>query len=256
VALPPILTRPLAAFFVISALAACGGRTIGIGVSSDSGFPTNAGSPVRDTGSTKDTAPPFLDSGRTVEADGAICIDLSPASWSLACTHDSDCTSLPSGPVCQGQCKNSCDGVPANTAGVARFTAATSSLGLIECACTMAPVPTCFQGVCTFCGETGSSSCFDAGGDGGSTEGSCPSALPAAGDACDGTLECEYGTDPDVRCDTVVTCTGGTWFTTQSPSSSDCATTNPATCPADYADVGTMCSDPDTTCVYPQARCS
>jgi hypothetical protein len=162
-----MLTRPLAAFLAISAFAACGGRTIGLGVGSDSGIATDSGAPVRDTGSPTDTAPPPLpDSGRQVEPDGAICIDLSPASWSLACTHDSDCTSLPRGPICQGQCKTSCDGVPANTAGVARFAAATVSLDLIECVCTMAPIPTCFEGACTFCGETGTSSCFDAGGDG------------------------------------------------------------------------------------------
>jgi hypothetical protein len=108
------------------------------------------------------------------------------------------------------------------------------------------------------CGGVQSGLSGDGGADQSSAEtgsGPCPGQAPNVGDSCEGTLECEYGSDPDVRCDVVVVCKGGQWAN-EFPAREACATTNPATCPASFSDVGKTCSPVDITCVYPEARCS
>ncbi len=91
----------------------------------------------------------------------------------------------------------------------------------------------------------------------------CPASPPAVGAPCDLTYECEYGTDPDVDCDTVYSCAADdagkaahTWFVSTKPLATGCSTTNAAACPASYADLGATCSSSGLTCTYPQARCS
>jgi hypothetical protein len=88
--------------------------------------------------------------------------------------------------------------------------------------------------------------------------GECPGALPSAGASCsDDQLACEYGNDPSISCDTVVTCTSGAWVVTQPGPSTPCSDVNPAACPATYADVpqGLSCLT-QADCYYPEARCS
>jgi hypothetical protein len=89
--------------------------------------------------------------------------------------------------------------------------------------------------------------------------GACPAALPAIGGACTGTLECEYGSAPDVSCDTVVECSAGSWAAKSSPSGASCqAAPNPAACPSSYATLVTQtsCTPEGTACDYPEANCT
>jgi hypothetical protein len=87
----------------------------------------------------------------------------------------------------------------------------------------------------------------------------CPMAAPTAGLPCSVTaLECEYGSDPSVACDTLVTCVSPVWHLDHGPATSGCNTTNSATCPVAFADVpvGTSCAGGiGLSCDYPQARC-
>jgi hypothetical protein len=89
--------------------------------------------------------------------------------------------------------------------------------------------------------------------------GPCPATLPADGTACSiSQLACEYGTDPALECDTVVTCAGGAWTTTQTPFAGGfCTTTSAPACPASVADVsqGSTCGGAFLQCDYPDARC-
>ena len=89
----------------------------------------------------------------------------------------------------------------------------------------------------------------------------CPSSPPSASipSSCsDPGVTCEYGSDPNPYCNTVATCTSGTW-SVQEPSPSGCPTPpNPTSCPATFASVpvGTHCGAlVGTTCEYPQGNC-
>jgi hypothetical protein len=86
----------------------------------------------------------------------------------------------------------------------------------------------------------------------------CPSAAPAAGAGCTGTLVCEYGSDPAVSCDIVARCESGQWTVTPPAGGAECATTSAPECPASFADLSTQdaCHPVDALCFYPQARCS
>jgi hypothetical protein len=86
----------------------------------------------------------------------------------------------------------------------------------------------------------------------------CPLTAPAAGGACAGdSLECEYGNDPSVACDSVLTCTSGAWVVTRPAPSTPCSDMNRAACPAAYSDLTEGSSCPvEVDCYYPQARCS
>ena len=88
--------------------------------------------------------------------------------------------------------------------------------------------------------------------DGGAT--ACPAAQPTPGATCYVAFDCEYGSDPDVDCDTVVSCIGGHWTVTTTPATTGCGTTNPPACPATYATLGTSCVSGES-CSYPEARC-
>jgi hypothetical protein len=87
----------------------------------------------------------------------------------------------------------------------------------------------------------------------------CPSMLPTDGTACStDQLACEYGTDPALECDTVVTCSAGAWTTTQTPFTGGfCATTSAPACPASVVDVSqkSSCGGAFFECDYPTARC-
>jgi hypothetical protein len=100
------------------------------------------------------------------------------------------------------------------------------------------------------------------GGNGSSSGGgsaSCPSTAPANFSACSGTLTCEYGTDPNIQCDTLAVCENGRWTTTSPPANPLCPTSAPGAngCPSSYTAVpiGKGCSG-EIECAYPEGRCS
>jgi len=87
----------------------------------------------------------------------------------------------------------------------------------------------------------------------------CPSSPPAQGAACsDPNMWCEYGSDPDLSCNTVANCSNGEW-SVQTPPSNGCPTPpNPSSCPASFASVpvGSHCGAlVGTTCSYAQGFC-
>jgi hypothetical protein len=85
----------------------------------------------------------------------------------------------------------------------------------------------------------------------------CPSAKPRTGAACTGAAVCEYGDDPRLACDALITCAAGTWTMTQVPATTGCSTTNSPACPAafDGATPGASGCVPNLSCYYPEARC-
>jgi len=102
----------------------------------------------------------------------------------------------------------------------------------------------------------------DSGSDGSPIEDAsspyCPSSAPSNGAACSKEgLYCEYGSDPNLSCNTVAQCTGGSW-TVNTPAP-DCPTPpNPSPCPATWASVpvGQHCGNlVGTTCSYAQGFC-
>ncbi len=93
-------------------------------------------------------------------------------------------------------------------------------------------------------------------GGGASTRSMCPLSMPSVGGICTGELTCEFGNDPRVSCDTLLTCSAGAWQTAQPPSATGCSTMNPASCPASFADATSMESCAmGVSCYYPEARC-
>jgi hypothetical protein len=100
--------------------------------------------------------------------------------------------------------------------------------------------------------------------------GGCPATLPGAGLAClQSGLECEYGSDPEVTCDSVAICTSGGWRVEAPTAVPVCGTSNPAACPSSYSAVegtttcetvamqaGSMAAANGIRCYYPEARCT
>lgn len=86
----------------------------------------------------------------------------------------------------------------------------------------------------------------------------CPSQPPAASSACGSQgVECEYGNDPSIACETIARCDSTGWTVTP-PSTQGCPTPPLGpTCPATFASVveGASCSTP-TSCGYPQGTCT
>jgi hypothetical protein len=85
----------------------------------------------------------------------------------------------------------------------------------------------------------------------------CPDVGAAGAPCATPGLACEYGADPMLSCDTVLTCTNGSWVVTQHGPSTPCSDTTAPSCPATYAGVphGKSC-DPQVECDYPEARCT
>jgi hypothetical protein len=77
----------------------------------------------------------------------------------------------------------------------------------------------------------------------------CPATAPSTGTACPATgLECEYGTNVDPACDTLVQCAMGVW------------TSPPGHCPVGMCPdaFGSMadCTSQGLLCAYPQGTCA
>jgi hypothetical protein len=96
------------------------------------------------------------------------------------------------------------------------------------------------------------------GGDGGGLSSSCPSTAPAQGSACSAKgVECEYGGDVSLDCDTIARCDANGWTVTP-PRSGKCPTPpNGGACPATYAQVpmGATCTTA-ASCAYAEGACA
>jgi hypothetical protein len=99
--------------------------------------------------------------------------------------------------------------------------------------------------------DAGMEASIDAGTD------SCPTSRPPTGRPCGTSLTCEYGSDPEVSCDTLLGCLDGGWSITSEPEEAGCGRTNSASCPATFSAIteGTPCSAYGTECYFPEARC-
>ncbi len=113
-------------------------------------------------------------------------------------------------------------------------------------------------------GGTSSSSGSSSGGSTSSSSGTlvsrCPASPPSSGSACaNAGLECEYGTDVNLQCNTVARCSESRVWQVDVPQTSGCPTPPPGlSCPASYADVKSNdpCSSQGTSCAYPQGTCT
>ena len=116
-------------------------------------------------------------------------------------------------------------------------------------------------------GSSGGGSGSGGGSSGGSSSGSssgggspCPASPPKTGTACtDPSLSCEYGSDPNLDCDTLSVCLSGAWSTTPGATGGECPTSPPGVngCPGSFGavPVGKSCSGA-SECAYPQGRCA
>jgi hypothetical protein len=99
----------------------------------------------------------------------------------------------------------------------------------------------------------------------GALSNACPTSRPAAGAPCAlaAFTDCEFGSDPELHCDTLMGCADGGWVVTSSPEDAGCATNNSALCPATFSaitqeglctvDAGGLAG---VECYYPEARCA
>ncbi|HEY1957796.1 MAG TPA: hypothetical protein VGH28_19380 [Polyangiaceae bacterium] len=92
--------------------------------------------------------------------------------------------------------------------------------------------------------------------DAGSSE--CPSSPPEQGASCDHEgLDCEWGNDPNLACNTTGHCSGGQWSV--QVAFGQCPTPpNPSGCPSSFTSVpvGQLCGSlVGTTCSYQQGFC-
>ena len=117
-------------------------------------------------------------------------------------------------------------------------------------------------------GSSGGGSGGSSGGGSGSSSGAqpavgCPSSPPPNNAICtDPNLSCQYGSDPDIACDTLSVCTPGNgvsyWQTTLPLYTGGvCPTSQPGTgaCPATYPTNGQGCAA-IAECAYPQGLCT
>ena len=86
----------------------------------------------------------------------------------------------------------------------------------------------------------------------------CPAAMPYEGATCPCAYSCEFGTDPDVRCNTQMTGSHGQWTVTRRPDATGCDGMRGAACPLEFSGLipGEACVTEGLTCAYPEARCS
>jgi hypothetical protein len=86
----------------------------------------------------------------------------------------------------------------------------------------------------------------------------CPLLAPEAGASCPCGFACEYGSDPDLRCNTLMTGSHDQWVVSVPPAASGCDTTQPTICPATFALLlaEPFCDPQGEICVYPEARCT
>jgi hypothetical protein len=108
--------------------------------------------------------------------------------------------------------------------------------------------------------SSGSRSGSSSGGSGASSgsssgSGSCPASEPPAGATCkDNGLDCEYGSNPDLSCNSLASCENNVW---SYPDGTDpnCPIN---TCPVTYDRItpGGRCDTAGSSCAYPAGTCS
>jgi len=94
---------------------------------------------------------------------GQACVYIPPSTYTTACNTASDCTYLPSGKICSGECE--CGGMAVNQSGEAAFTMATAGIQFAGCPCPPGPPLGCVGGACTQCqyDDDGGIICGDGG---------------------------------------------------------------------------------------------
>jgi hypothetical protein len=107
--------------------------------------------------------------------------------------------------------------------------------------------------------SSGGSSSSGSSSSGGLVSG-CPSSAPQAGTPCTKAgLQCEYGNDLNLGCNTLVACQSGTWQSTSPISRGTCPTpANGPSCPASYGAVPQQatCTAQNASCAYPEGTCA
>jgi len=94
--------------------------------------------------------------------EGGTCVDIVLATYDQSCVVDSDCITISSGEICDGDCR--CGGSTININGQARYEAAISPLsGASVCACAFGGAPQCVQGTCSLCAGSSGPGCGDGG---------------------------------------------------------------------------------------------
>jgi hypothetical protein len=129
----------LATLFTSPFLGGCVGKTVGGGESTDGGGGSSGGGSGGGGSSGSGGG----------SGGGGSCVDIVLSSYDLSCQQDSDCISISSGQICDGDC--TCGGSTINADGESRYKQALSSLTLGECACPLECVPQCLGNVCTIC---------------------------------------------------------------------------------------------------------
>ena len=110
-------------------------------------------------------------------------------------------------------------------------------------------------------GANGSSGAASSSSGAGSSSGALPPGCPATpyggGTPCTGTTSCEYGSDPNIACDTLSICAQGVWQTVSPSPGFACPTRAPGEsgCPTAYPGTGPACSPLALSCAYAEGLC-
>jgi hypothetical protein len=110
-------------------------------------------------------------------------------------------------------------------------------------------------------GSSGGGSGSSGGGSSGSSSGAatdsgaprkCPASPPTSGSCPSVGFECEYGSDPSVNCNELVTCEPSGWTVAEL---ADCPQ---GTCPSAYSDIqpAETCSPQGLDCAYAEGQCN
>jgi hypothetical protein len=91
--------------------------------------------------------------------------------------------------------------------------------------------------------------------------GVCPLGSQAPGDVCSGGLHCEYGTDPNPKCNSLLACFEDHWLNLNGIGTGSTTCPSPGIqhgCPASRAAVepGAACTIAGLECGYPEGRCA
>jgi hypothetical protein len=134
---------------------ACGGKTVGGGPpggslgddSSSSSSGASSGSTSSSGGSSSGGSSSGSSSSGSSSGVTVSCVSIDLSSYDQSCQHASDCISVLSGEVCDGQCN--CPEAPVNSSEQGRYDQAISSIDFAMCGCTAEFPPQCVNGLCT-----------------------------------------------------------------------------------------------------------
>jgi hypothetical protein len=125
---------------VLAVAGACGGRA---GGAPAGGIDAGDASGDAGSGDGADTS----DSEPVDAADAGACVDIPISAYSTVCGSAEQCTVLPVGQVCSGNCL--CGGVPANVSAETVFAHLTAGMKFAVCPCAPPPALECIGKVCT-----------------------------------------------------------------------------------------------------------